>query len=151
MAIKSYKYNLTNFMGQCGLNYMLLCRLLPELENEDEFEYLIDQRYHLNIHVIERCRYTTCIRFTVNSSYQPKWMPETGIDIRLYHDANLAEVVDNGGNAMQPVYPYPNPDMIQKDEKQGLNDFLGEWLSFCLKHGQSTATITSSRFSSKEE
>ena len=138
-------------MGQCELNYMLLCRLLPELDDEDEFDYLIKDRHQMNLRVIERCRYTTIVHFSVNSSYQPDWMPETGINVRLYHDAHLAEVVDNRGVAMQPVNPYPNPDMLQKDEKQGLNEFLGEWLSFCLKHGHSTETILSDRFAGKEE
>ncbi len=128
-------------MGQCELNYMLLCRLLPDLDNENEFEYLIDEKYRMNLLVIERCRYTTCVRFSIKSSNQPDWLPETGIDIRLYHDAGLAEVVDSRGVAMEPVNPYPNPDMLQKNEKQGLNEFLGEWLSFCLKNGQSTEEI----------
>ena len=152
MPLKGYKYNFSNFMGQCELNYMLLCRLLPEIDDEDEFEYLVQDRYILNLTITERSRYTICVTVSIkNSSYQPDWLPETGIDIRLYHDAHLAEVVDNKGVAMQPVNPYPNPDMLQKDEKQGLNEFLGEWLSFCLKHGQSTETIATSRFSENEE
>jgi len=151
MLKKGYKYNFSNFMGQCELNYMLLCRLLPELDEEDTYDYLIKERYKLNLQVIERCRYTTCVRFSVNSPSSPDWLPDTGIDVRLYHDAHLAEVVDTRGAALRPVNPYPNPDMLQKDEKQGLNRFLGEWLSFCLKHGQSTETILSARLDGKEE
>lgn len=138
-------------MGQCELNYMLLCRLLSELDEEDEFEYLIKDRYQMKFLVTERCRYTTCVRFSVNSTYQAKWMPETGIDVRLYHDAHLAEIVDNRGVALLPINPYPNPEMLQKDEKQGINEFLSEWLSFCLKHGRSTEVVTSDRFVGKEE
>ena len=138
-------------MGQCELNYMLLLRLLPDLEDEDEFEYLIQEHYRVNFQVIERCRYTTYVRFSVCNPQQPEWLPETVMDIRLYHDAHLVEVVDDNGVAMQPVNPYPNPDMLQKDEKQGFNEFLGEWLSFCLKHGQITETIMSHRLMGKEE
>lgn len=151
MPIKGYKFNFSNFMGQCELNYMLLCRLLPEMEDEDEFDYLIKESYHLNLQIIERCRYTTCVRVSIISPDQPDWLSETGLDIRLYHDAHLAEVVNQKGVALQPVNPYPNPDMLQKDEKQGLNEFLGEWLSFCLKHGQSTETIAVTRLAGKEE
>jgi len=142
MAKKTYKYNFGNFMGQCELNYMLLCRLLPDMDEEDEFEYKIEERYRIQIAITERHRYTTCLRITIKSTKQPDWLPETGAEVRLYHDAHLAEVVDNSGGAMPPVNPYPNPDMHQKDEKQGLNKFLGEWLSFCLKHGQNTQAIT---------
>jgi len=138
-------------MGQCELNYMLLCRLLPEMDSEDAFNYLIKERYHMNLQVIERCRYTTCVRFSITNANQPEWLPETGIDVRLYHDAHLAEVVDNQGVAMQPINPYPNPDMLQKDEKQGLNEFLGEWLSFCLKHGQSTDVTVIDSIAGNEE
>ena len=138
-------------MGQCELNYMLLCRLLPEMDEEDNYEYLIDQRYQMNLQIIERCRYTTCVKFSICSSHQPEWLPETGIDIRLYHDASLAEVVNNKGAAMLPINPYPNPDMLQKDEKQCLNGFLSEWLSFCLNHGQTTESVVLSRFAGKEE
>jgi len=142
MNKKNYKYDFGNFMGQCELNYMLLCRLLPEMDDEDSFEYLIKERYKLKLQVTERHRYTICLRISIQSPKQPDWLPMTGIEVRLYHDAHLAEVVDYKGSAMQPVNPYPNPDMQQKDEKQGLNKFLGEWLSFCLKYGQSIEAIT---------
>ena len=138
-------------MGQCELNYMLLVRLLPDLEDEDEFEYLIKEQYLISLQVVERCRYTTCVRFTVNHAQQSEWLPQTSMDVRLYHDAHLVEVGDERGGAMQPVNPYPNPGMLQKDEKQGFNEFLGEWLSFCLKHGQITETIASHLLMGKEE
>lgn len=150
-------------MGQCELNYMLLCRLLPEMEEQDAYEYIVNDRFIVNFDIIERCRYTTCVRFSVNyflktslkeiinNAEQPNWLTDTSIDVRLYHDANLAEVVDNKGIAMIPVNPYPNPDMLQKDEKQSLNTFLGEWLSFCLKHGLSTETIAVVKQTGKEE
>ena len=151
MLKNDYKYNLTNFMGQCELNYGLLCRLLPDIENEDEFDYFVKNRFRMNLQVTERCRYTTCIHFTVNNDEQSNWLPEIEIDIRLYHDAHLAEVVDNRGVAMLPINPYPNPDMLHKDEKQGLNEFLSEWLFFCLKHGQSTESIQADWLARKEE
>ncbi len=147
MDRKSYKYDFGNFMGQCELNYMLLCRLLPEMDDEDEQEYQIRERYKIRLVVTERHSYTTCLRITIQSSKQSHWLSETGVEVRLYHDAHLAEVVNSRGNALQPVNPYPNPDMQQKDEKQGLNKFLGEWLSFCLKYGQSCEVITTDMIS----
>jgi len=147
MAKSKYKYNFSNFMGQCELNYMLLYRLFPDMDSEDGVEYKIRERYKFNILVTERHRYTICLRISIHSPKQPDWLPETGVEVRLYHDAHLAEVVNKRGGAMQPVNSYPNPDMKQKDEKQGLNKFLGEWLSFCLKYGESTVEITSETLS----
>ena len=138
-------------MGQCELNYRMLCRLMPDIDDEDEYEYLINNRYRMNFHVMERCRYTTFIHLCINNAALQDWLPETEIEMRLYHDAHLAEVVDNRGVAMLPINPYPNPDMLQKDEKKGANEFLGEWLSFCLKHGQSTETTFSDWLGRKGE
>ncbi|MEO0442849.1 MAG: DUF1249 domain-containing protein [Pseudomonadota bacterium] len=59
------------------------------------------------------------------------------IDVRLYHDATLAEVIAwQGQRRFQPRHEYPNPQMYQRDEKAQLNTFLGELLSFCLEKGR---------------
>ncbi|PCJ50254.1 MAG: hypothetical protein COA74_03255 [Gammaproteobacteria bacterium] len=164
MQKKAYKYNFSDFMGQCELNYRMLCKLLPAIDDEDQFVYLVNDQFRVKFQIIERCRYTTCVRFSVNNysnstntstntsksspiknDQQPKWLTDTGVDVRLYHDALLAEVVDSRGLAMLPVNPYPNPAMLQKNEKQSLNSFLGEWLSFCLKHGQTTEIMLIAR------
>ncbi len=146
MAVKGYKYNFSNFMGQCELNYMMLNRLLTNIsgstEFDDESEFIIDDNFILTFKVTERCKYTTCMRFSVTNTEQSSLIPQTGIDLRLYHDAHLVEVVDNKGVAIAPIYPYPNSQMVQKNEKQGVNEFLGEWLSFCLKNGRCTETVT---------
>ncbi|EMP84373.1 hypothetical protein VC116063_002770 [Vibrio cholerae O1 str. 116063] len=46
---------------------------------------------------------------------------------------------------MQARYDYPNENMVQPDEKAQLNRFLGDWLTFCLKHGISRSPITLSQ------
>ena len=139
-------------MGQCELNYMLMCRLFPNMESTDEYDYDINERFSVKLQIVERCKYTTCVRFSILShSDSVQWLVKTEIEVRLYHDAHLAEVVDKKGVAMLPVNPYPNPEMLQKDEKQSLNNFLGEWLSFCLKNGRSTETILTCKVAGKEE
>ena len=59
------------------------------------------------------------------------------MDVRIYHDATLAEVVAwQGHRQLQPRHEYPNPKMYQEDEKAQLNTFLGELLAFCLEKGR---------------
>ena len=56
--------------------------------------------------------------------------------IRLYHDAQSAEVVEvRNENRFKEVYEYPNPRMRAKDEKAQVNRFLGEYLAMCLRYG----------------
>ena len=62
------------------------------------------------------------------------------MELSLYHDAGLAEVVRcMDQRAVAAVHDYPNRRMHQVDEKWQLNFFLGEWLRFCLQQGRTTA------------
>lgn len=56
------------------------------------------------------------------------------MEIRLYHDAKVAEVLSSQHTAkLEPSYEYPNIKMHQRNEKQMVNVFLAEWLHFCLQ------------------
>jgi uncharacterized protein YqiB (DUF1249 family) len=66
------------------------------------------------------------------------------LDIRLYHDAQLAEVVSSVGcRQLAARNDYPNQKMHQCDEKSQLNQFLGELISFCLIKGRVAYNIVS--------
>ncbi len=59
------------------------------------------------------------------------------LDVRLYHDAAVAEVVGwKGRRYFKARNEYPNRNMDQCDEKAQLNQFLGELLEFCLVQGR---------------
>jgi uncharacterized protein YqiB (DUF1249 family) len=63
-------------------------------------------------------------------------------DVRLYHDASVAEVVKcQRYQSFSPRYEYPNVDMHQIDEKVQMNRFLGELLSHCLSHGRVAGNV----------
>ena len=68
------------------------------------------------------------------------------IEVRIYHDATLAEVIAwQGQRRFKPIHEYPNPKMYQRDEKAQLNAFLGDLLGFCLEKGrimENVLTIT---------
>ena len=61
--------------------------------------------------------------------------------VRMYHDAKTAEVISfQQARFIKARYPLPNKEMYQADEKQQINFFLSEWLSFCQKEGLCSST-----------
>ncbi|MEK1941616.1 MAG: DUF1249 domain-containing protein, partial [Pseudomonas sp.] len=88
----------------------------------------------LALDVLEACPYTTTLK--VRQEHSLPWLPVPQLEVRVYHDARMAEVVSaENARRFRSIYPYPNAAMHQPDEKTQLNLFLGEWLSHCLACG----------------
>lgn len=118
-------------------------RLMPDMHAADEYRFALPEANtlaQLSINVLERCKYTTILalsRYNANS-----WAPALHVVLRVYHDAQMAEVVSfQRQRVFQARYDYPNSAMFQPDEKAQWNSFLGEWLSFCLRHGQALSLV----------
>ena len=93
----------------------------------------------VRLRIVETFKYTSTLLITQQPRFMP-WMPGPAMLVRLYHDANSAEVISyQGHRGFKSCYPQPNPFMYQPDEKLQVNLFLGEWLSHCLKAGRSLA------------
>jgi len=112
------------------------------------------------LQVVEIAKYTTTVHISVDSELQKQlgWFKTkkgsaTGaikkaatlkqldaaynLDVRLYHDAHLAEVISFANQRrFLPRNEYPNRNMHQQDEKAQLNSFLGEILDNCLHQGR---------------
>lgn len=115
----------------------------------DSWEFALEMpgsRVELLVQLVERSRYTTLVRFTQHGPKIEVSQPElASVDlnlapptmlIRLYHDAQSAEVVEvRNETRFKEVYEYPNPKMRSRDEKAQVNRFLGEYLSMCLRYG----------------
>jgi uncharacterized protein YqiB (DUF1249 family) len=85
--------------------------------------------------VIERCPYTTLVELTQCIAPGLAAVPSPRLKVRLYHDAQSAEVIEfQNARRFAAVYPYPNAEMRQPDEKAQVNRFLGEYLMLCLAH-----------------
>ncbi|MNF81102.1 putative dehydrogenase [compost metagenome] len=88
----------------------------------------------LTLEVLRACPYTTTLR--VRQEHSLPWLPVPQLEVQVYHDARMAEVVSaEHARRFRGIYPYPNALMHQPDEKAQLNVFLGEWLSHCLACG----------------
>lgn len=130
-------------IGQCTVNYIQLLKLFPrirELKKDAKIQFRLSawRESVVTCTITEAAPYTTFLTFTQDSQVghaAANPMP-LKINVRLYHDAQLAEVVDAEQNAVLPGrFGYPNRRMYQVDEKAQCNRFLGEWLAYCRQHG----------------
>ncbi|GAA6130907.1 DUF1249 domain-containing protein [Halopseudomonas sabulinigri] len=135
-----YRVDLIGLQALCETNYWRLLKLMPAMHEQDERRITLDagdgQPQALQMRVLERCRYTSTLLLAHERKHE--WVTPPSMEVRLYHDAGLAEVVAAyNSRRFRGVYPYPNEQMLQPDEKYQLNQFLGEWLGYCQRHGQS--------------
>ena len=80
-------------------------------------------------------KYTTMLKLTHEVVSGP-WPGSQEMQVRMYHDARMAEVTGFQRRWVRDGrYPYPNPNMLQPDEKTQLNRFLADWLEHCLQFG----------------
>ncbi|ERI54231.1 DUF1249 domain-containing protein [Pseudomonas sp. NPDC077186] len=134
-----YRVDLVELQAACEANYARLMRLLPDMRSEPQARRVALSQGDrllgvLSLEVVEACPYTTTLR--ARQEHSLPWLPVPQLEVRVYHDARMAEVVGaENARRLHSRYPYPNAAMHQPDEKSQLNLFLGEWLSHCLACG----------------
>jgi uncharacterized protein YqiB (DUF1249 family) len=161
---RPYSIDLSAQMAVCDANFIRILQLLPSMEIGVKRDISFNNSLNLNaqprdsltttIEVIESFKYTSTIRIAnlssqsatqADSYYQP---PE--ILIRMYHDAKTAEVISyQQARYFKAKYPLPNKSMYQADEKEQVNFFLSEWLSFCQKEGLCSFTTLAENLATK--
>jgi len=140
---KRYSLDLSAHMAECEANYARLMRLMPMLVNSDRSAFAItlgDSEPQVILRIVERHKYTTVIELSQASargrSGDAEAVPETLLGVRVYHDAQSAEVISfQDQRRFRAVYEYPNSHMRHPDEKVQVNRFLGEFLHMCIEHG----------------
>jgi len=134
-----YRVDLVGLQASCEANYARLMRLLPDMRSEPAARRIAvthgDQMLGvLALEVLLTFPYTTTLQ--VRQEHSLPWLPVPQLEVQVYHDARMAEVVSaEHARRFRGIYPYPNASMHQPDEKAQLNMFLGEWLSHCLALG----------------
>lgn len=114
-------------------NFLRLMLLMPELRGFGKQCHGVRLQEGLHVDVLERHKYTTVIRLAQNLPLAFMSAATPMMIVRVYHDAEVAEVLSYQSQyRFKAKYDYPNPDMHQVREKQRVNEFLGEWLDFCL-------------------
>lgn len=136
---KKYVPSLANLQAVCAANYGRLQRLLPQVDEQNmAYCFAVGSNLSYAI-VIQQCEpYTTTLEMRQVSNGLADYLQPV-MQIRLYHDARLAEVLGfQHMGKFRPSYQYPNQLMHQKNEKELVNHFLGEWLGFCLRNSSSS-------------
>ncbi|WP_220718915.1 DUF1249 domain-containing protein [Agarivorans litoreus] len=129
-----YRVNLNQLMQLYAANYSLMTRLFPgpleagtilRLVPKLGEDYLLESK--------ELTRYTSLYEIRQASDQVFNYL-QPQLLVRLYHDARLAEVCASQQiYKLKPRYDYPNKKMHHQDEKHQTNQFLNDWLVFCLK------------------
>ncbi|WP_261832555.1 DUF1249 family protein [Leminorella grimontii] len=130
---KRYTPDFPAMMRLTEVNYAHLRRLIPRDEKIGSRVELQVDRAIYSIETLESTRYTSLVAI---KQVQPKvsyWsMPS--LNVRLYHDALVAEVCSSQQIfRFKASYDYPNRNLHQRDEKHQINQFLADWLRFCLR------------------
>ncbi|MDG1733249.1 MAG: DUF1249 domain-containing protein [Thalassotalea sp.] len=142
-----YKPSLKGLINSFEINYMLLTRLLADLDEVNQSrEFFINEHLSYQLTVKEKSKYTHVIEFKQvdidDKQAASKHFAFPCMLIRIYHDARLAEVIESQHiRQIKPRYDYPNPKMHQPDEKQQNHHFLTQWLQLCLSQGQTPVKL----------
>jgi len=140
-----YRVDLLELQAACEANYVRLMRLLPDMRNDPDTRRIAMSQGDrllgvLVLTVTESCPYTTTVQ--VRQEHCLPWLPVPKMDVRVYHDARMAEVISaENARRFRGIYSYPNAQMHQPDEKNQLNLFLGEWLGHCLACGHELESV----------
>ena len=145
LSRERYHVDLRELQAVCEANYARLMRLLPQMRaSEDIRRVAMSQGDRLLgvlvLQVLETCPYTSTL--LVTQEHCLPWLPVPQMEVRVYHDARMAEVTRaENARRLRGIYSYPNAQMHQPDEKTQLNLFLGEWLGHCLACGHELAPV----------
>jgi len=119
-------------------NFIKLRKLLPEPDKiDDSVISKIAGHLDLYIKVIERSQFTTTFYMSYCFSTEHGLQMEPNLKIRIYHDAQLAEVMAGHLHHGKLILDNLPADALR--EKWQLNRFLNKWLGYCIRQGHSFA------------
>ncbi|MFC4656321.1 MULTISPECIES: DUF1249 domain-containing protein [Rheinheimera] len=142
LARKKYVPYLPDFLSLCERNYAQLRFFLPRTERQGEQHLIhISASESYRVEVLERCKYTVTVRIELLKEQSKPWF-HPQFEVRLYHDARMAEVLAcQHVRQLRAVYSYPNVDMLLPDEKVQINLLLRDWLKLCARRGYQTTEL----------
>ena len=133
--MKRYIPDFPEMMRLCETNFAQLRRLLPRKDIPGESITYQVNGVHYRLTIEESTRYTQLVRIEQTYPAVSYWsLPSMAV--RLYHDARVSEVCSSQQIfRFKARYDYPNKRLHQRDEKHQINQFLADWLHYCLAHG----------------
>lgn len=130
---RRYVPNLAAQQAESAANYLLLNRLMAVLDDDRQAVFGVPGQGHILLTETERSPYTSFV--TLVGLDRAQWLQVPQLDVRMYHDARMAEIASIDG--YRPIQgSHSRTDRRrQADEKQQINTYLGEWLRYCLSAG----------------
>jgi len=119
------------------LNYIQLRQLIPDVSLlQDRAVSRVKGALDLYLTVRERCKYTTTLHLSYRFEGDESHVLAPDIVVRLYHDAQVAEVISRGKGRSRQTSGFDrfHPD-YPIEARWRVNRFLQKWLGFCLRHG----------------
>ncbi|MCJ8311856.1 MAG: DUF1249 domain-containing protein [Saccharospirillaceae bacterium] len=137
MIKKKYVPDIKNHHAKQEQNFLRLIKLLPNLDNTDEYSILLDSLNQLaNFKVTQRDKYTLSLTFNIKHLTLNDHLHNFKLHVRMYFDLNMAEIVaTEHGKQFSGSYPYPNEQMHQVNEKEQINELFEQWLICIVKFG----------------
>ena len=128
--------NTRNPMWYFERNFSALMKMLAHVQMDKHSRarfYLAGAQVTLSL--LEQTRYTLLLDIHQYIPGQDNTLlPAMHFTVRIYVDAQLAEVVSyQGYQRLRARYDYPNPHMLYRDEKRQANLLLHDWLSTCSR------------------
>lgn len=130
-------HDLGELMAIYECNYIRLRQLIPDITAVGNGACsLTTGALDLYLSVTERNRYTTTLTLTYFFEDEVGRFPAPDVQIRIYHDARLAEVLSCGRRrgVRNATYDSWRRDYNLND-KWRINRFLQKWLGYCLRQG----------------
>jgi uncharacterized protein YqiB (DUF1249 family) len=118
-------------------NYIRLGWLAPDLRRfSGSLTSEVAGEPSLELSVVEQCRYTTALHMTYLFGEGERAEREPGLEIRVYHDARLAEACGTGATPRHPRLQRLVAGVAQNHGKRwSCNMLLNKWLEYCVGSG----------------
>ena len=118
-------------------NYIRLGWLVPELRRmKGSITSEVAGEPALELSVVEQCRYTTALHLTYLFGESGAVTREPQLEIRVYHDARLAEACGTGVGPLHPRLRKLAAEVaISRGMRWSCNMLLNKWLEYCVGSG----------------
>lgn len=118
-------------------NYIRLGWLAPELRRlRGALTSEVPGAPALELSIVEQCRYTTAFQMSYLFSDGGAVTREPGLEVRVYHDARLAEACGAGAGTSHPgLRSLAAAVPAGRGERWSCNMLLNKWLEFCVESG----------------
>ena len=118
-------------------NYIRLGWLVPGLRRvRGSLRSEVAGEPALELSVVEQCRYTTALQLTYLFGEGAAAAREPELEIRVYHDARLAEACGTGGAPAHPGLRKLAAGVAPgRGARWSCNMLLNKWLEYCVGSG----------------